>query len=205
MNYRVTEAALSESSTVSPQTGSRRSEGEMGGDMGFNIFGASEKEIEGAKQSVVEALRRGMEYASPDAETLQYLRQRLPAIPGSNPESWASALVSSLITLVNDLRREIALRQNTIGDLRWKERNLERQVEHYRSDPLRDQVARLTEERDRWQREAEELGDRVQRLANTLDREKRDYEGRLAALREKVTSLRRIVVEQQEALNEMMT
>jgi hypothetical protein len=169
------------------------------------VFGHADEDLLRAQQAVVNAFRRRVEFGLDHLDARRALLEALRPTWGTPPEEWAARAATALVGMVARLQEAAAAAaaaQAEVDHLRRECESLRRRFAEREAEPLRERVRILTVERDRWREEARRMAEQVQALEETLARAQRTHREEVARLREEIAALNRIVVEQQEALNE---
>ena len=117
---------------------------------------------------------------------------------------WAARLGESLPQLIAQLQAE---RDQARKETAWEQAHvalLEQRSARLLADPLRDQVAALTDERARLLERAGRLAERITELGQALAGQQRMGEARLAEQSAEIAKLREIVARQQLKLNGLL-
>lgn len=172
-------------------------------------LGYDEDDLLAAQWRLIAAFEQCLASSWPDPAR-QTLRDRLAQIPHTNttPTHWMAALAQSLLGLIATLQaaQESNLRLALTAAESDRD-SLQRIVREYQQHPLQAQLAACTRERDQARTQVQQQAARVTDLSSALQRaqaaqatEVQRLQQQLAALRSEITTLNRLLVEQQEAL-----
>lgn len=125
---------------------------------------------------------------------------------GANGDAgrWASLLGQGLLQLVAQLQAEREQARGQVVSLQMQVYLLEQRRDVLLADPLREQVATLTRERDHLRARAQSLSERITELGQALTGEQRTYEARLVARGDEIADLRELGAIQQLKLNGLL-
>jgi len=166
-------------------------------------FGHSDEQLVEAQWAVVNALRRAVYHGSshPDARRILYDALARAHTYTASPEQWAVESAEALVQAIARLQTATANDDLEIQSLRLRCEHLQQLVDRYNQNPLQERLKTISQERDRWREEAEQLTRRVRSLEEALARAQQAHQSEVAALQETISDLNRIIVEQQEQLN----
>jgi predicted RNase H-like nuclease (RuvC/YqgF family) len=167
------------------------------------MLGRTQDELTAAQWAVVQAFRQGLDNGITYLEARQALRDIFIQAPGNDPEAWATDVAQALLKLIAQLQTAAkSVDQYEVARLRSTCDSLRLAVNAYRADPLKAQVERLTEQRDKCEDEVDRLTRQVHHLEAALAQAQQVHQSEIARTQAEIVALNRIVVEQQEALNE---
>ena len=164
-------------------------------------FGHSDEQLVEAQWAVVNALRRAVYHGSSHPDARRTLHDALAHAHASSPEQWAVESAEALVQAIARLQTATANGDLEIQSLRLRCEHLQQLVDRYNQNPLQERLKTISQERDRWREEAEQLTRRVRSLEEALARAQQAHQAEVAALQETISDLNRIIVEQQEELN----
>ncbi|MBN1936247.1 MAG: hypothetical protein JW934_16380 [Anaerolineae bacterium] len=156
-----------------------------------------------AGQSVVNAFTYAVDAIWPPPEAGEMIRQAIAPIAAQTPELWASQAAHALVALVNRLQSDLVCTRTEMQQVRQECGNL--RILTNQATELQKQIGHLRGSCDYWQDKAGHLQSRIESLEGQLDQVERENQhqcAEVARLYEQIAQLNRIVVEQQDALNE---
>jgi len=166
------------------------------------VFGHSDEQLTEAQWAVVNALRRAIDRSLVHGNARQTLRDVLAGARSFSPEQWAAEVAKALVETIAQIQAAASHDAHEVQRLRLECDTLRRIVADYNAHPLQAQVEGLTQERDYWRSEAERLANQVQSLEDALRRARQAHQVEVTQLQAEIAALNRVIVEQQEALNE---
>ena len=167
------------------------------------VFGHTDEQLTKAQWDVVNALRRAVDGGITNLDARRILRDIFARAYAPTPEQWAAEVAQALVETIAHLQAAAALDDaREVQRLRRQCDYLQRLVDDYTASPLHQQVQVLSQERDRWRAEADRLDNQIHALEDTLRRAQQAHQAEVAHLRAEIAALNRIIVEQQEELNE---
>jgi predicted RNase H-like nuclease (RuvC/YqgF family) len=165
------------------------------------LFSPAEQDAAQIEWALVTELERavgdGWRYADSSRRLRHLIRQARER--ADSPQAWARAFAQALLDTL-EAAQEAEAAQSEIELLKLRLASFRRIVAEVNANPLNAQVEALTQERDRWQKEATQHADRIRSLEATLARSQQMHRQEVAQLRQEVAALNRLVVEQQEEL-----
>ena len=164
-------------------------------------FGHSDEQLVEAQWAVVNALRRAVYHGSSHPDARRTLHDALARAHASSPEQWAVESAEALVQAIARLQTATANDDLEIQSLRLRCEHLQQLVDRYNQNPLQERLKTISQERDHWREEAEQLTRRVRSLEEALARAQQAHQSEVAALQATISDLNRIIVEQQEELN----
>jgi len=165
------------------------------------VFGHSDEQLVEAQWAVVNALRHAVYHGSSHPDARRILHDALAHTYASSPEQWAVESAETLVQAIAQLQTATANDDIEIQSLRLRCEHLQQLVDRYNQNPLQQRLKTISQERDRWREEAEQLTRRVRSLEEALARAQQAHQSEVAALQATISDLNRIIVEQQEELN----
>jgi chromosome segregation ATPase len=154
------------------------------------IFGHSDQEMVEAQWQVVQSFRRAAAGELP-------LSEMLDRIEDWTPESWATTAMQTIIAFVGERQNTIDRNDRELQMLRLRCRHLERVIERHEASPLKRRIESIQDALV-WQKEEyDEQFDRAETLEASLN----EAQVKIAHLQSDIKTLNRILVEQQESLN----
>ncbi len=170
--------------------------------MGFQIILRNvDEQIEEAQRAVANAFRMATEENAENERARLALYDIFDQMTTSDPVSAAADAGKALGALITHLCSELDEARQKVKKLRSGRDYYQLLVRKHNTSPLNEQIAQLTEERDDWQKKGEKSAVRVK----NLERLEIAYRLKVEELEETIDDLNRIIVEQQEALNDFQT
>jgi len=166
------------------------------------VFGHTDEQITEAQWAVVNALRRAVDRSLVHGNARQTLRDVFARTHAASAEQWVAEVAEALVEIIAQIQAAASHDAHEVQRLRLECDTLRRIVAGYNAHPLQAQVEALTQERDRCHGEAERLANQVQSLEDALRRARQAHQVEVTQLQAEIAALNRIVVGQQEALNE---
>lgn len=123
----------------------------------------------------------------------------------SSPQQWAEHFAQALVRHVASLQAEADSTSRVAVELerlRLECDSLRRIVADCDAHPLQNEVEAITRERDHWRTLTAETGCRVESLERALVAEQQAHQDDVTHFQEEIIAFNRIIVEQQEALDE---
>ncbi|MBN1934385.1 MAG: hypothetical protein JW934_06955 [Anaerolineae bacterium] len=157
------------------------------------LFGYTDDDLINAQWDIVRALRFAFEHGQETG-----IRAKLSALRAPTPEAWIAEAARLLIAHISACEQAAAKSDGEALRMTARSEYFESLVKTYKADPLHAQVERLTQERDHWRSEATKLTEHERELQADLERAWDE----LDRLEREVKALNRLVVAQQEALND---
>ena len=178
--------------------------------MGYIAIGNIEEEFvkvrRETERKMIFAFRRALVHGLDEhPRTCRLVREALSQLPPLDGAAWMIEGIGVLTGLIARQRSEYGEQQDVLHQIRRERDELKQKVEDYEGGLLEEQIAALTGERNFWRREVVEAGGRIEMLEAALDRSQRAYDAETRRLQERVDELNHLVVEQQEALNKLVS
>lgn len=174
--------------------------------MGYIAIGNIEKEFakvrREARREMTAALRWAIVHSlNQHPQTSHLAREALDRLPPLDGEEWMTEVLDTLVGLIARQHTEYWNQNKELFQTRKERDEMQQKVDEYEIGLLNERIASLTEERDRWRREAQYLPARVQELEEALARSQKARQFEVNSLQEEIAGLNRVVVRQQERID----